>query len=287
MRTRFLPKMTHDEVCEYVKRSDIIFVPFGTVEVHGTFPLDVEQTLPEAFSLLMAEKVDGLVLGQLPYFFCGASPMSPGTIQMPISEGLSYLKAIAHSLLNQGFRRQIYVSSHGPAFLTGGVLVTDFFDEAKCPISYIDMINVIDFVKTKGVEIGLEDFDGLCYGAYEILGRKNEIVVDPELPTPQKSQPRAVIDNTDVFQRFAHGSGSVGFYFEEPQDHAGMTGACKTPEERDQRCAQGAAKLREIADNMEIELYVQKLRELDQEHQSKIIPRYAHILPKNKFSPNK
>ena len=33
MRTRFLPKMTHDEVCEYVKRNDIIYVPFGTVEV--------------------------------------------------------------------------------------------------------------------------------------------------------------------------------------------------------------------------------------------------------------
>ena len=82
MRTRFLPKMTHDEVCEYVKRNDIIYVPFGTVEVHGTFPLDVETTTPEAFALLMAEETDGLVLGNLPYFFCGASPISPGTIQM-------------------------------------------------------------------------------------------------------------------------------------------------------------------------------------------------------------
>lgn len=287
MRTRFLPKMTHDEVCEYVKRSDIIFVPFGTVEVHGTFPLDVEQMVPEALSLLMAEKTDGLVLGQLPYFFCGASPMSPGTIQMPISQGLPYLKAIAHSLLNQGFRRQIYVSCHGPAFLTGGVLVTDFFDEAKCPIGYIDMVNVLEFVRKKGVGAGLEDFDGICYGAYEILGRKDELVVDPDLPTPAKRQPRAVIDNTDVFQRFAHGSGSVGFYFEEAQDHIGMTGACKTLEERDEKCARGAEFLRQIADNMEIELYVQKLRELDEEHQKKIIPRYGDILPKNKFYPNR
>ena len=106
MRTRFLPKMTHDEVCEYVKRNDIIYVPFGTVEVHGTFPLDVETTTPEAFALLMAEETDGLVLGNLPYFFCGASPIRPpGTIQMSVEQGLAYLKAIAHSLLNQGFRR--------------------------------------------------------------------------------------------------------------------------------------------------------------------------------------
>ena len=50
MRTRFLPKMTHDEVEEYLKRNDIIYVPFGTVEVHGTFPMDVENTTPEAFA---------------------------------------------------------------------------------------------------------------------------------------------------------------------------------------------------------------------------------------------
>ena len=66
MRTRFLPKMTHDEVCEYIKRNDIIYVPFGTVEVHGTFPLDVETTTPEAFALLMAEDAaSGWVLSEL------------------------------------------------------------------------------------------------------------------------------------------------------------------------------------------------------------------------------
>ena len=93
MRTRFLPKMTHDEVEEYLKRNDIIYVPFGTVEVHGTFPMDVENTTPEAFAKLMAEETDGLVLGSLPYFFCGASPISRGTIQMSVEQGLPYLTA--------------------------------------------------------------------------------------------------------------------------------------------------------------------------------------------------
>lgn len=170
MRTRFLPKMTHDEVCEYVKRNDIIYVPFGTVEVHGTFPLDVETTTPEAFALLMAEETDGLVLGNLPYFFCGASPISPGTIQMSVEQGLAYLKAIAHSLLNQGFRRQVYLSLHGPAFLTGGVLAVDFFDETKCPIGYVDLVNGCEYAAKKGVKI--DSYDDLFCGAYEILGKR-------------------------------------------------------------------------------------------------------------------
>lgn len=218
MRTRFLPKMTHDEVCEYVKRNDIIYVPFGTVEVHGTFPLDVETTTPEAFALLMAEETDGLVLGNLPYFFCGASPISPGTIQMSVEQGLAYLKAIAHSLLNQGFRRQVYLSLHGPAFLTGGVLAVDFFDETKCPIGYVDLVNGCEYAAKKGVKI--DSYDDLFCGAYEILGKKDELVVDPAIDAAPKADSETAIDDSDVFRRFAHPSGSVGFYFARPEDHA-------------------------------------------------------------------
>ena len=241
MRTRFLNKMTHDEVVEYRKRNDIIYVPFGTIEVHGTFPMDVETVTPEAFASLMAEETDGLVLGNLPYFFCGASPMSPGTIQMSVEDGLHYLKAIAHSLLNQGFRRQVYLSLHGPAFLTGGVLAVDFFDETKCPIGYVDLINGCQYAQEKGVRI--DSYDDLFCGA----------------------------------------SGSVGFYFARPEDHAGMTGASKTVQERDERCARGAEAIRDIVKAMDMPAYVKALRELDEQHQQIIIPRYADILPRNRF----
>ena len=280
-RTRVLPNKTHDEVCEYVKRNDIIYVPFGTVEVHGTFPLDVETTTPEAFALLMAEETDGLVLGNLPYFFCGASPISPGTIQMSVEQGLAYLKAIAHSLLNQGFRRQVYLSLHGPAFLTGGVLAVDFFDETKCPIGYVDLVNGCEYAAKKGVKI--DSYDDLFCGAYEILGKKDELVVDPTIDAAPKADSETAIDDSDVFRRFAHPSGSVGFYFARPEDHAGMTGASKTVEERDERCARGAKTIREIVQAMDMPTYVRKLRELDEQHQNVILPRYADILPRNTY----
>jgi creatinine amidohydrolase len=280
MRTRFLPKMTHGEVCQYLERNDIIYVPLGTCEVHGTFPLDVETTAPEAFAKLMAEETDGLVLGSLPYFFCGASPISPGTIQMSVADGLHYLKAIAHSLLNQGFRRQVYLSLHGPAFLTGGALAVDFFDETKCPIGYVDMINGCQYASEKGVRF---TYDDVFYGAYEILGRKDELVVDPNLDTFEKTSSETAIDETDVFRRFAHPSGSIGFYFARPEDHAGMTGALKTVEERDEKCRAGADILRKIVQAMEMPLYVEQMRALDAQHQNVILPRYGNILPRNRY----
>lgn len=281
MRTRFLTKMTHDEVTEYRKRNDLIYVAFGTVEVHGTFPLDVEQMAPEAFALCMAEATDGLVLGQLPYFFPGASPMSPGTIQMSVESGIRYLKEIAHSLLNQGFRRQVYVSLHGPAFLTAGALVVDFFDETKVPIAYIDLVQGIEYAKNHGAEVS--DYDELFYGAYEILGRKDELVVDPTIRTEIKQGSETSIDYFSWFRRYAHPSGSIGFYFARPEDHAGMTGALKTVEERDEVCKKGAEMIRRIVDCMEMPGYVEAMRYVDRETSSVILPKYADILPRNRY----
>lgn len=236
MRTRFLPKMTHDEVCEYVKRNDIIYVPFGTVEVHGTFPLDVETTTPEAFALLMAEETDGLVLGNLPYFISAGPPHQPR--HHPDERG-------AGPGLPQGHRplpaqpglppAGLPLPGTAPPSSPAGVLAVDFFDETKCPIGYVDLVNGCEYAAKKGVKI--DSYDDLFCGAYEILGKKDELVVDPAIDAAPKADSETAIDDSDVFRRFAHPSGSVGFYFARPEDHAGMTGASKTVEERDERCA--------------------------------------------------
>ena len=273
--------MTHDEGVECRKRNDIIYIPFGTVEVHGTFPLDVEQTLPEAFALCMAEKTDGLVLGQLPYFFPGASPMSPGTVQMSVEAGITYLKEIAHSLLNQGFRRQIYVSFHGPAFLTAGAVVVDFFDETKVPIAYIDLTQAASYAEQQGVKIS--SHNSLFWGGYGILGRENELVVDPAVHTAEKEGSETSVDHFSHFRKYAHPSGSIGFYFVKPEDHAGMTGAFKTIEERDEACRRGAQEIRAIVDAMDMPGYVEAMRYVDDETQNVLLPKYADILPRNKY----
>ena len=107
MRTRILPKMLNSEVEEYLQRNDIIIVPVGTVEMHGGFPLDSETVISEAYALRMAEACDGLVLTGLPYFYAGATASGRGTVQVSVRQGIDYLSAVAHSLLRQGFKRQV------------------------------------------------------------------------------------------------------------------------------------------------------------------------------------
>ena len=139
MRTRILPKLLNSEVEEYLQHNDIIIVPVGTVEMHGGFPLDSETVISEAYALRMAEACDGLVLTGLPYFYAGATASGRGTVQVSIRQGIDYLSAIAHSLLRQGFKRQIYISFHGPAHMTCSPMVRDFFDETGVPILYMDL----------------------------------------------------------------------------------------------------------------------------------------------------
>src|SRR3954454_4991668 len=95
MRTRFLSKLTNGEVEDYLQRNALIFIPVGVTETHGALPLDSETVLAEAIALKMAEKSDGLVLHNLPYFFAGATPTGRGTLQISIKDGMSYLDKIA------------------------------------------------------------------------------------------------------------------------------------------------------------------------------------------------
>ena len=62
-----------------------------------------------------------------------------------------------------------------------------------------------------------------------------------------------------------------------------MTGALKSIEERDERCKKGAEKIREIVDHMEMPEYVEAMRYVDKETSSVILPKYADILPRNKY----
>src|SRR6516225_11250953 len=137
MRTRYFTSLTNPEVEAYLKRNDVIFVPVGTSESFGTMPNDMEYTMAEAYALKMAEEADGLVLQHVIYFYPGVTVTGAGSVYVPEDLGEAYLKAIAHSLLRQGFRRQIYLSAHGPSDQFVSAMVRQFFEETKDPILYI------------------------------------------------------------------------------------------------------------------------------------------------------
>ena len=275
IRTRFLPRLINQEVEDYLDRNDLIFVAVGTVEMHGGLPLDCETVLAEALALEMAEAADGLVLSGLPYFYAGATAIGRGTVQVSVREGIDYLLAIARSLLRQGFRRQVYVSLHGPAHCTCNAFVRDFFEETKAPVLYIDAIHAMMRHHRDWFTDPAFEFNDIFFGAYDRLGRLEDI--------PLTSGPTYDHSETDPSSHYAGMSGPAlpglaGFYYEKRSDHA-PTPKVETAEERQARAENGKEIIRALVQGMDIPATVEALSDLDALHQEEILPRYGEWLP--------
>lgn len=299
MRTRILGRMTNYEVEEYLNRNDIIFIPVGPTEMHGMFPLEVEYIGPLGMAIAMAEKVDGLVMEGLRYFYNGSCATGRGTVRMSVNDGYQYLKAIAYSLLSQGFKRQIYITGHGTSELTLGALVGDFFDETKCPIAWMDQMTVTNFAKFRvGPEVAQEynNFQDVTLGAYEITGRKEDLIIDPDGEAPVahgegfkpgqnsfQGLPESLQNMSHIinFGSFAY---SIGFYMGDITDHGGKQGTFPSEEARDAACKRGLEQLRKVVDAVDVPLFVKQMADQAEYTNTVIKEKYGKFLPKNKIA---
>ena len=257
LRTRVLPKMLNSEVEEYLAAGgDIVIVPVGTVEMHGGFPLDCETVISEAYALRMAEACGGLVLTGLPYFYAGATASGRGTVQVSVREGIDYLFVIAKSLLRQGFRRQVYVSFHGPAHMTCSPMVRDFFDETGVPILYMDLAlqmarGAADLFKS------MESFHAITVGAYKIMGRLEDI---PLTAAYEHSKPQTCARFDGLFS-LAYQSAAIGYCFAEPTDHMSTT-AIPDEATRAALADEGERLINELVARMDMPRVVEQMKEL-------------------------
>ncbi|MDQ1471759.1 MAG: creatinine amidohydrolase, partial [Bryobacterales bacterium] len=216
MRTRYLPSLTNPEVEQYLKRNDVIFIPVGTVESFGTMPSDMEYRMAEAYAVKMAEEADGLILPHVIYFYPGVTVTGVASVYIPQDIGLAYLKALAKSLLRQGFRRQVYLSAHGPSDQYVSGMVRQFFEETKDPILYIHLP-----LLSKPDSGGANTFRSIGYGAYYLLGRMNDIPLDldpPKQELPPLPRPPASLS---ILAPLAPESSAVGSYDPDPQHNGG------------------------------------------------------------------
>lgn len=279
MRSRFLTRLTNSEVENYLEFNDLIYIPVGTVETHGGMPLDCETVLPEAFALRFAEVTDGLVLPNLPYFYPGATQVGRGTVHVSIAAGAAYLDKIARSLLTQGFRRQVYVSGHGPANLTIEPMIQDFFHDTKVPIMYLDLApRLAHFVNEMPV------FYDVLLGAYLLLSRLEDV----PLNFVQNGSPGGSTNGDDRLttpeglrftEAITSAGGTFGYYYSAPTDHGHLSPILKTANEREERARAGLRMIDGIVADMALPAAVEALRKLDEYTRETVLPRYGPILP--------
>lgn len=258
MRTRILGKCLNSEVQEYLKQNDIIIVPVGTTEMHGGFPLDSETVISEAYALKMAEACDGLVLTGLPYFYAGATASGRGTVQVSIRQGIDYLGAIARNLLRLGFKRQVYLSFHGPAHMTICPMIRDFYDETGVPILYMDCMMQVGKCQDLFKNF-MNDFHAITVGAYKIMNRLEDV---PLVTGYCHQDKQSCSPFQDLFS-LGYQSAAVGYCFGENKDHM-STPDIPDVETRDQMAKAGAELIEKMVARMDMPHVVEQLRALEQ-----------------------
>ncbi len=252
MRTRIYNKMTAQEVQNYLDRGgDTMYVAIGVVEVHGECPIDCETVIPEAVAMAMAEKGDGLAMINLPYFYPGGTVISNATVHITIRDGIDYLMKLAHSLIDQGFKRLYFISGHGPSGMTVNAFCREFFEETLIHPCHLSILNMQLFVNRDTGK--MPNLDNMTYGAYKMLGQLDQIPVDPN--STESRGERIPIDPAmakfmNIYRKFA-GYGATAQIFSDPRQHGGGR-IFKSREELEKVAEKGVEEIRDLVEKVPV-----------------------------------
>lgn len=279
LHTRDLTRLSQVQVGEFLKSSDIIFIPVGAVETNGIQPSGRDYVSPLAYAMAMAEETGGLYMPGLVWSFPGTTSVASATINNTPHEGTQFLKSLAHSLLRQGFRRQVYLSqSHGPAPLTVGTLVREFFEETRVPILYINMDTYMPKLRLKE-----DESNRLLYGAHFMTGRIDDLALKGEYGEAEM-QPAAPVPENKGLAKLGElgfsGSLSLGSWINDVMAHgSGHPALPATAAERELWGREGQKQIEAIVKRMRLKEAMAALREHDRYTQEVIVPKMGRMVP--------
>jgi creatinine amidohydrolase len=279
LHTRDLSRLSQVQVADYLKRSDIIFVPLGAVETNGIMPSDRDYVSPLGVSIAMANELDALYMPGLVWSYPGTTMIAPATVNISPTQGQNFLRAVAESLLHQGFRRQVYISmGQGPAPLTAGTLVREFYDQEHVPILYIDMDAYLPKLK-----LPPDAKSKLMYGTHYLAGRIIDIPCKGDYGEAESEPAGPIPENTGLagLSKLGYsGSLSLGSWVPDVMAHGnGKPVLPANPAEREEWGKQGQAQLIAIIKQMHLKEAMDDLKQHDDYTNKVLVPKYGKILP--------
>ena len=110
----YLAEMNYLQVEEYLKKSDTILIPVGSLENHGKhMPLGTDTMIPDKIAQLINERCDLLIAPTINYGatddLCGFA----GTVSIGTEGLIALLRAITDQLYRYGFRHFLILNGHG------------------------------------------------------------------------------------------------------------------------------------------------------------------------------
>ena len=110
----YLAHMNHRQVEEYLKTSDAILIPVGSLENHGLhLPLGTDFLIPDQIARLLDEQSPLLIAPTVNYGATDDLSGFPGTVSIGTEGLIHLLTAICDQLYRYGFRHFLILNGHG------------------------------------------------------------------------------------------------------------------------------------------------------------------------------
>lgn len=110
----YLAKMNYREVEEYLKTSDAVLIPVGSLENHGLhLPLGTDFLIPDEIARLINARSGLLIAPTVNYGATDDLCGFPGTISIGTEGLIALLTAICDQLYRYGFRHFLILNGHG------------------------------------------------------------------------------------------------------------------------------------------------------------------------------
>lgn len=221
---------------------------------------------------------------------------------MSMSNGFHYITAIAESLLQQGFRRQVYIPGHQPTSQFLLPMITEFFDNNKVPIFYLDvMAYLMNNEKIEPMKFGKREphivstpekmgDHAQMIGSYKICGRLQDFPTGAEVNCPEILAPTEKSEGQKALMHLGMSrptllSCSPAFYYTDPGEH-GSFPLPETREEIDREGEIGEKYLRDLIGSCDFVSMMDSLKIADRYLNSTVMKLHGDHLPRNKWCPN-
>ena len=110
----FLARMNYLQVEEYLKTSDAIVIPVGSVENHGLhMPLGTDFLIPDEIARLLDERSPLLIAPTINYGATDDLTGFAGTVSIGTEGLIALLRAVCDQLYQYGFRHFLILNGHG------------------------------------------------------------------------------------------------------------------------------------------------------------------------------
>jgi creatinine amidohydrolase len=281
MRTRKVSSMTNQEVEDYLKRNDLVIIPVGPVEMHGLMPLEAEYVEALGWSLKMAERADAVVFPHFAFEYPGGTFSGRGTFYLSVLDTGEILKKICYSLIRQGFRRFMFVQTHGGADHILYPVIRELYDEMGIPV--INTASIRNAAEAKVWEAGGKT-DKTVYGLYQIVGQLDDIplgVVGAPAPgagSGAQLSPEAERDARLAALRsggLAIGSGNI---YTDPSQHSWSPDQPLTEQLRAQYAKEGVSQVEAVVNAMDFEPALRIMTQQIKTYKEVILPKYGDVV---------